>query len=381
MAVPEANSQHDADRVPLGQLLVDSGLLDAADLERVLEEQRRTGAPLGRMLVDGGYVASSTIAMALADQHGGLLKTEYGFATGRPSATQRTARPERRAVRCLAAAAASPSRPRNRSRSRRCCSPPSRRLADRSRARRAGPTSSLRRPAGRPRAGAGRRRLPSSPSPSWRSCRARRRSSPIPQPVLVADERDQLAGKLAAAELERDALRNRLDEAHQARRAAEEAAQASTDAARESLAVLQQDADAAAAALTIARDELAAARLRLQTSKRASPSPPSTRPFMRRFRTQAEAAAAGVALAEARARSPSSKRAAEPAVDEAVMRRSPRCRRRPQPPGSRSRRRGHELEDARTKIAELEAAARRACRGHGRPGVARRDAARGRRRG
>ena len=57
MAVPEANSQHDADRVPLGQLLVDSGLLDAADLERVLEEQRRTGAPLGRMLVDGGYVA------------------------------------------------------------------------------------------------------------------------------------------------------------------------------------------------------------------------------------------------------------------------------------------------------------------------------------
>ena len=80
MAVPEANSQHDADRVPLGRLLVDSGLLDAADLERVLEEQRRTGAPLGRMLVDGGYVASSTIAMALADQHGGLLKSESGVA-------------------------------------------------------------------------------------------------------------------------------------------------------------------------------------------------------------------------------------------------------------------------------------------------------------
>ena len=105
MAVPEANSQHDADRVPLGQLLVDSGLLDAADLERVLEEQRRTGAPLGRMLVDGGYLASSTIAMALADQHGGLLKTEYGFATGsglgaqRPSArTDRRCAPRRLAV-------------------------------------------------------------------------------------------------------------------------------------------------------------------------------------------------------------------------------------------------------------------------------------------
>ena len=73
---------------PLGQLLVDQGLLAAADLERVLEEQRRTGAPLGRMLVEGGYLAGSTIAMALAEQHGGLLKTEYGFATGRPTGTR-----------------------------------------------------------------------------------------------------------------------------------------------------------------------------------------------------------------------------------------------------------------------------------------------------
>ena len=94
MAVPEANSKHDADAY-VGQLLVDCGSLNAADLEaQVLEEQRRTGAPLGRMLVDGGYVAQPTIAMALADQHGGLLKTEYGFATGRPSATQRTPGPD-----------------------------------------------------------------------------------------------------------------------------------------------------------------------------------------------------------------------------------------------------------------------------------------------
>src|SRR3954452_25165477 len=93
MAVPEANSQPDADRVPLGRLLVDSGLLEAADLERVLEEQRRTGAPLGRMLVEGGYVASSTIAMALANQHGGLLKTEYGFATGSALGNQRPPQP------------------------------------------------------------------------------------------------------------------------------------------------------------------------------------------------------------------------------------------------------------------------------------------------
>lgn len=70
---------------PLGQLLVDAGLLSAADLEEVLAEQRLTGEPLGRMLVDGGYVPAHSVAMALAEQHGGLLKTEYGFATGRSS--------------------------------------------------------------------------------------------------------------------------------------------------------------------------------------------------------------------------------------------------------------------------------------------------------
>jgi hypothetical protein len=73
----------DSDRPLLGQLLVDAGLLSAADLESVLARQRETGAPLGRMLVDEGYVAAHSVAMALAEQHGGLLKTEYGFATGR----------------------------------------------------------------------------------------------------------------------------------------------------------------------------------------------------------------------------------------------------------------------------------------------------------
>jgi hypothetical protein len=102
MAVPEANSQHHADRVPLGQLLVDSGLLDAAD-SSACSTSSAARARRSAVLVDGGYVASS-IAMALADQHGGLLKTEYGFAAGRPSATQRTPRPKV-SVRCLAAAA------------------------------------------------------------------------------------------------------------------------------------------------------------------------------------------------------------------------------------------------------------------------------------
>ena len=34
------------------------------------------------MLIALGFVSESTIAQALATQHGGLLKTEYGFATG-----------------------------------------------------------------------------------------------------------------------------------------------------------------------------------------------------------------------------------------------------------------------------------------------------------
>ena len=71
-----------SDKPPLGQRLVDVGLLSAVDLEEILKKQRETGLPLGHMLVQGGYVAGHSVAMALADQHGGLLKTEYGFATG-----------------------------------------------------------------------------------------------------------------------------------------------------------------------------------------------------------------------------------------------------------------------------------------------------------
>src|SRR4051794_30415602 len=254
MAVPEANSQPDADRVPLGRLLVDSGLLEAADLERVLEEQRRTGAPLGRMLVEGGYVASSTIAMALADQHGGLLKTEYGFATGRPNGAQRAARPE-------GDTSFDPSQlPPVDDPPAEAASLPPLLLASE-------PTSIVPAPVAAPVSEEPRLELDLAPPPVVALPAL---STPVAVPPLgdvtpvpVVDERDLAAGKLAAAELERDALRNRLDEAQQARRAAEQAAQASADAARETVSVLQKDADAAAAALAIARDELAAAQAQI----------------------------------------------------------------------------------------------------------------------
>jgi hypothetical protein len=86
-----------SDKPRLGQRLVEVGLLSPADLEQILQKQRETGLPLGHMLVEGGYVAGHSVAMALADQHGGLLKTEYGFATGwsgTPAETVERPRPE-----------------------------------------------------------------------------------------------------------------------------------------------------------------------------------------------------------------------------------------------------------------------------------------------
>jgi hypothetical protein len=65
----------------LGQLLLDGGLLSEEQLAAGLAEQQRTGAPLGKALIDLNLVDTASVALALATQHGGLIKTEYGFAT------------------------------------------------------------------------------------------------------------------------------------------------------------------------------------------------------------------------------------------------------------------------------------------------------------
>src|SRR4051794_555882 len=70
------------DRPRLGELLVAMGALTEDQLREVLARQRETNEPLGRLLVESGHVLPSTVAMALADQVGGLIQTEYGFATG-----------------------------------------------------------------------------------------------------------------------------------------------------------------------------------------------------------------------------------------------------------------------------------------------------------
>lgn len=67
---------------PLGALLVSRGFLSEAELSEALAEQDHAPRPLGAILIDRGLVRPAVIAQALATQHGSILKTEYGFATG-----------------------------------------------------------------------------------------------------------------------------------------------------------------------------------------------------------------------------------------------------------------------------------------------------------
>lgn len=62
--------------------MVDEGFLTENQLLDALAEQNRTGTPLGKVLVDLGFVSPGAVANALAEQHGGLLRTEYGTSAG-----------------------------------------------------------------------------------------------------------------------------------------------------------------------------------------------------------------------------------------------------------------------------------------------------------
>ncbi len=60
---------------PLGELLVESGVLTPSELEGALAEQRRTGRLVGEILVESGYVSAFSLGRALAGQHGVELRT------------------------------------------------------------------------------------------------------------------------------------------------------------------------------------------------------------------------------------------------------------------------------------------------------------------
>jgi hypothetical protein len=66
----------------LGALLVSRELITPAQLDEALEEQETSGLQLGQIIVARGFASAATVAQALATQHGGLMKSEYGFATG-----------------------------------------------------------------------------------------------------------------------------------------------------------------------------------------------------------------------------------------------------------------------------------------------------------
>jgi hypothetical protein len=67
---------------PLGELLVNKGLVTQDELEVALTEQSESGRLLGAILVERGYVSGPALAVALAEQYGVELDTERGFGTG-----------------------------------------------------------------------------------------------------------------------------------------------------------------------------------------------------------------------------------------------------------------------------------------------------------
>src|SRR5258708_16902486 len=67
---------------PLGELLLARGLITAEQLGQALADQRESGRPLGEIFIRFGFTSGPIIAQALATQHGRMLKSEYGFATG-----------------------------------------------------------------------------------------------------------------------------------------------------------------------------------------------------------------------------------------------------------------------------------------------------------
>jgi hypothetical protein len=67
---------------PLGELLVERGLLTPGELDDALDEQARTGERLGAILVARKTVAGAVLTALLAEQAGVELETQGGFGSG-----------------------------------------------------------------------------------------------------------------------------------------------------------------------------------------------------------------------------------------------------------------------------------------------------------
>jgi hypothetical protein len=80
--VPKSGVVPAATHVLLGELMVSVGLITPEQLREALRIQAEEGAPLGRILIAHNYASAAAVANALAHQHGGLVRTEYGVAAG-----------------------------------------------------------------------------------------------------------------------------------------------------------------------------------------------------------------------------------------------------------------------------------------------------------
>jgi len=87
MPEPLSDAAHDAYWRPLGQLLVQRGLLRADELEAALDEQERTGGLLGEILMRHGLLSKLALASSLHEQSL-APEPESGFGSGLRSALE-----------------------------------------------------------------------------------------------------------------------------------------------------------------------------------------------------------------------------------------------------------------------------------------------------
>lgn len=69
-AAPPTPVQELPRRLPLGELLIEKGLLSESDLLLALAHQRDDGRPLGQILIAMGVLSEQDLARTLAEQHG-----------------------------------------------------------------------------------------------------------------------------------------------------------------------------------------------------------------------------------------------------------------------------------------------------------------------
>jgi hypothetical protein len=81
MSTPFSDADHDAYWRPLGQLLVQRGLLTADELQAALDEQERTGGLLGEILMRHGLLSRLALASSLHEQSL-APEPESGFGSG-----------------------------------------------------------------------------------------------------------------------------------------------------------------------------------------------------------------------------------------------------------------------------------------------------------